>query len=50
MIDSLQTLTLRAVTVAGTALVIQQHFQIVSEFVHDRESIVVCAGPAINYI
>jgi hypothetical protein len=49
-IDSLETLAFRAIAVAGAALVIQQHFQIVSQLVHDRELIVGRMGLAINYI
>jgi hypothetical protein len=36
LVDSLEPLALRAI-VAGAALVIQQHFQIVPKFVHTRE-------------
>jgi hypothetical protein len=49
-IDSLETLAFRAIAVAGAALVIQQHFQIVSQLVHDCELIVGRIGLAINYI
>ena len=49
-IDSLETLAFRAIAVAGVALVIQQHFQIVSKLVHDRELIVGRMRLAINYI
>ena len=39
LIDSLETLAIPAIAVAGVALVMQQSFQIVSKLVHDREFI-----------
>jgi hypothetical protein len=36
LIDALETVALRALTVARAALVRQQHFQIVSKLVHGR--------------
>ena len=49
-IDPLERLAFPAIAVAWAALVIQQHFQIVSQFVHDLELIVGSTGLAINYI
>jgi hypothetical protein len=49
-IDPLETLAFWAIAVAGLALVIQQHLQIVSKLVHDREFIIGRMHPAIKYI
>jgi hypothetical protein len=49
-IDPLEGLAFPAIAVAWAALVIQQHFQIVSKLVHDPELIVGRTRAAINYI
>jgi hypothetical protein len=49
-IDLLQTVALPAIRAGRAALVIEEHLQICSELVHDRESIVGRGDQAINYI
>lgn len=50
LIDALETPAFRALAVGGVALVIQEHSQIVSKLVHDRELMVSRTRQAINYI
>jgi|HubBroStandDraft_1064217.scaffolds.fasta_scaffold00504_3 hypothetical protein len=48
LIDSLETLAFRAAGVAGTALMVEEHFQIVSKLVHGREPILSRTRSSIN--